>query len=425
VRAIEIVDLALACFERPVYVRREIVHNSHVVRDFEARGVRFVQELDEVPDGATAVFSAHGVSPQVRASATARGLRVIDATCPLVTKVHLEAIRFARMGYEILLVGHAGHEEVEGTMGRRPRRSSSCPPSRRRRSSCGGSRACRVHHADDAVHGGHAADRRSLRVRFQDPRAGQGRHLLRTQNRQVAVRATRAPGPGHSRRGLAQLLQLEPPRRGGGARRRAGLPRGRRVGIDPAWLEGVETIGITSGASAPEFWSEIVACCAPIARWTSTSSSPSKKTYFPCPRSGRRAASAAGGDAADPLLRPEDAAVVNPPRLADKVAFVTGASRGIGEATARRLGAEGARVVLAARDLEACERHAGQMRAAGQEAVAVNCDVTNPVSVSAAIAAAVLRWTRIDILVNNAGLGGRTPLDDPDDARWDAILRPT
>ena len=117
VRAIEIVDLALDCFEGPVYVRREIVHNRHVVRDFEARGVRFVQELGEVPDGATAVFSAHGVSPQVRTQAAERRLRIIDATCPLVTKVHLEAIRFARMGYEILLVGHAGHEEVEGTMG--------------------------------------------------------------------------------------------------------------------------------------------------------------------------------------------------------------------------------------------------------------------------------------------------------------------
>ena len=113
---------------------------------------------------------------------------------------------------------------------------------------------------------------------------------------------------------------------------------------------------------------------------------------------------------------------MNPPRLADKVAFVTGASRGIGEATARRLGAEGARVVLAARDVAACERHAVQMRAAGQEAVAVACDVTDPHSVFAAIGAAVGRWTRIDILVNNAGLGGRTPLDDPDDSRWDAIL---
>ncbi len=113
---------------------------------------------------------------------------------------------------------------------------------------------------------------------------------------------------------------------------------------------------------------------------------------------------------------------MNSPRLANKVAFVTGASRGIGEATVRRLGAEGARVVLAARDVAACERHAGQMRAEGQEAVAVACDVNDPVSVSAAIGAAVARWARVDILVNNAGLGGRTPLDDPDDARWDAIL---
>jgi NAD(P)-dependent dehydrogenase (short-subunit alcohol dehydrogenase family) len=113
---------------------------------------------------------------------------------------------------------------------------------------------------------------------------------------------------------------------------------------------------------------------------------------------------------------------VTRPRLADKAAFVTGASRGIGEATARRLGAEGARVVLAARDLEACERHAGEMRAAGIEAFAVACDVTDAASVAGAIGAAVDRWRHIDILVNNAGVGGRTPLDDPDDARWDAIL---
>lgn len=110
------------------------------------------------------------------------------------------------------------------------------------------------------------------------------------------------------------------------------------------------------------------------------------------------------------------------PRLADKVAFVTGASRGIGEAIARRLGAEGARVVLGARDQEACDRHAADIRAAGGQALAVRCDVVDPASVARAVGAAVERWKRIDILVNNAGLGGRTPLDDPDDARWDAIL---
>jgi len=116
------------------------------------------------------------------------------------------------------------------------------------------------------------------------------------------------------------------------------------------------------------------------------------------------------------------AVLVTRPLLADKVALVTGASRGIGESIARRLGAEGASVVLAARDREACERHASRMRAAGQEALAVACNVTDRASVALAIGAAVSRWGRIDILVNNAGLGGRTPLDDPDDALWDAIL---
>ncbi len=120
VRAIDIVEQALQLLPTPIYVRKEIVHNRFVVEQFRKRGVIFVNELDEVPDGATVIFSAHGVSPAVREMARRKNLRVIDATCPLVTKVHLEAIRFAKEGYSIILIGHAGHEEVEGTMGEAP-----------------------------------------------------------------------------------------------------------------------------------------------------------------------------------------------------------------------------------------------------------------------------------------------------------------
>jgi 4-hydroxy-3-methylbut-2-enyl diphosphate reductase len=120
VRAIEIVNTVLQLLPPPIYVRKEIVHNRFVVEHFKQRGVIFVNELDEVPDGATVIFSAHGVSPAVREMARKKNLRVIDATCPLVTKVHLEAIRFAQEGYSIILIGHEGHEEVEGTMGEAP-----------------------------------------------------------------------------------------------------------------------------------------------------------------------------------------------------------------------------------------------------------------------------------------------------------------
>ena len=121
-RAIEIVERALERYGAPVYVRKQIVHNTHVVADLERRGAIFVDELDEVPDGATVVFSAHGVSPAVRDEAGRRGLDAIDATCPLVAKVHAEARRFADDGYLVVLIGHAGHEEVEGTLGEAPRR---------------------------------------------------------------------------------------------------------------------------------------------------------------------------------------------------------------------------------------------------------------------------------------------------------------
>ena len=121
-RAIDIVELALEVCPHPVYVRKEIVHNRHVVEALRAKGAQFVDELHEVPDDATVIFSAHGISPAVRDEAQRRGLRVIDATCPLVTKVHLEAIRYAREGYSIILVGHADHDEVVGTMGEAPDR---------------------------------------------------------------------------------------------------------------------------------------------------------------------------------------------------------------------------------------------------------------------------------------------------------------
>ena len=121
-RAIDIVELALGVCEPPVYVRKEIVHNRYVVEELRAKGAIFVDELDEVPDGATVIFSAHGISPEVRADADRRALRVIDATCPLVTKGHLEAICYAREDYSIVLIGHADHDEVIGTLGEAPER---------------------------------------------------------------------------------------------------------------------------------------------------------------------------------------------------------------------------------------------------------------------------------------------------------------
>src|SRR6478672_4580191 len=119
-RAVITVEKALDLYGAPVYVRKQIVHNKHVVSGLESRGAVFVEELDEVPEGATVVFSAHGVSPEVHKQAGERSLKTIDATCPLVTKVHHEARRFASEGYDILLIGHAGHEEVVGTTGEAP-----------------------------------------------------------------------------------------------------------------------------------------------------------------------------------------------------------------------------------------------------------------------------------------------------------------
>src|SRR6266853_2194795 len=120
VRAIDVVKIALDLYGPPVYVRKEIVHNKHVVDELRSAGAIFVEELDEIPAGARAIFSAHGVAPSVRKDAVERNVQVIDATCPLVTKVHLEAVRFARKNFSIILIGHKDHDEVIGTLGEAP-----------------------------------------------------------------------------------------------------------------------------------------------------------------------------------------------------------------------------------------------------------------------------------------------------------------
>ena len=255
VRAIDVVDLALECVEPPLYVRREIVHNLHVVRGFEKRGVRFVDELDEVPDGATVIFSAHGIAPRVREAAARRKLAVIDATCPLVTKVHLEAIRFARQKYRIILIGHPGHEEVEGTMGEAESRIVLV-------SSVAEAEAVEVEDPNRVAYITQTTlsmeDTRpiveALKRRFPKI-AGPAKADIcyATQNRQVAVRALARQAPvilviGSKNSSNSNRLVEEAELAGA----RAYLVDD-ASGVDPAWLEGAETVGLTSGASAPEF----------------------------------------------------------------------------------------------------------------------------------------------------------------------------
>jgi 4-hydroxy-3-methylbut-2-enyl diphosphate reductase len=255
VRAIDVVNLALEYVDPPLYVRREIVHNLHVVRGFEKRGVRFVEELDEVPDGATVVFSAHGIAPRVRDDAARRGLKVIDATCPLVTKVHLEAIRFARLGYRILLIGHPNHDEVEGTLGEAQSRIT-LVSSAAEAETVGVEDPGRVAYITQTTLS--MEDTRpiveTLRRRFPGI-VGPARDDIcyATQNRQLAVRALARQAPvilvigsknsSNSNR-LVEEAQL--------AGARAYLVDD-ASGVDLSWLEGASTVGVTSGASAPEF----------------------------------------------------------------------------------------------------------------------------------------------------------------------------
>ena len=254
-RAVATVEKALEAHGAPVYVRKEIVHNRHVVETLQDRGVVFVDEADEVPAGAVVVFSAHGVSPAVHAQAATRGLRTIDATCPLVTKVHQEVKRFARDDYDILLIGHEGHEEVEGTAGEAPRHVQLVdgPDAVDSVTVRDSSRVVWLSQTTLSVDETMQTVAR-LRQRFPeltDPPSDD--ICYATQNRQVAVKAM-APQCDLvlvvGSRNSSNSVRLVEVARNAGARLAYLVDYARE--IDPAWLHGVHTVGVTSGASVPE-----------------------------------------------------------------------------------------------------------------------------------------------------------------------------
>jgi 4-hydroxy-3-methylbut-2-enyl diphosphate reductase len=253
-RAVQIVERALDSFGAPVHVRRQIVHNAHVIADLERRGAVFVEEIDEVPDGATVIFSAHGVSPAVRRAAEERELHVIDATCPLVAKVHAEARRYSAGGFEIVLVGHAGHEEVEGTYGEAPERTQIVATTAdvERLEVNAGSRVAYLTQttlAQDETAGIIAALRRRFPQLQSPPRSD---ICYATQNRQEAVRAL-APHVdavlvvGSENSSNARRLVEVAERAGASARLIEDAAQ-----ITPEMVAGTERIGLTAGASTPE-----------------------------------------------------------------------------------------------------------------------------------------------------------------------------
>jgi len=259
-RAIEIVEAALRRYGPPVYVRHEIVHNRHVVDGLRAKGAVFVDDPGEVPPGALLIFSAHGVSPAVREAAARQGLRSIDATCPLVTKVHVEARRFAENGLDIVLVGHAGHVEVEGTMGHAPERMRlvESPADVERLALPADARVAVLTQTTLSVDDTREVIE-ALRERF--PRAQLPRKddiCYATQNRQNAVKAmvgevdlvlvVGAPESSNSNR----LVEIA---------RKAGVAAHLVQTADdirPGWLAGAHAVGVTAGASAPEALVEAV-----------------------------------------------------------------------------------------------------------------------------------------------------------------------
>jgi 4-hydroxy-3-methylbut-2-en-1-yl diphosphate reductase len=291
-RAIEIVERALELRGAPVYVRKQIVHNTRVVSDLEQRGAVFVEELDEVPDGATVVFSAHGVSPAVRDTASGRGLSVIDATCPLVSKVHAEARRFAREGYTVALIGHAGHEEVEGTLGEAPESTVLVQTAAdvAALSPADPSKVAYLMQTTLAVD--EAADvAAALRERFPQMRApGSDDICYATTNRQAAVRAVAADADlvlvAGSKNSSNSVRLVE-------RSQRAGTPAYLIDGasdIELSWLSGVSVVGLTAGASAPPaVVDEIIAALSGLGAVTVTERvTTTESVQFGLPREVRR-----------------------------------------------------------------------------------------------------------------------------------------
>ena len=254
-RAVETVERALLAFGAPIYVRKQIVHNLPVVRDLESKGAIFVEELEEVPSGATVILSAHGVAPEVYAQARARELRVIDATCPLVTKVHNEAKKFARDGYHIVLIGHEGHEEVVGTMGEAsssitligaPDEADALDLPAEDKVAYLSQTTLSVDETNDVIE--------RLRARFPVIQGPPREDICyATQNRQTAVKVLAEK---------ADVVLVIGSDNSSNSNRLAEVAaaRGARsyliddeTEIEDAWLEGARTVGITSGASAPEW----------------------------------------------------------------------------------------------------------------------------------------------------------------------------
>jgi 4-hydroxy-3-methylbut-2-enyl diphosphate reductase len=254
VRAIDVVRIALDAYGPPIYVRKEIVHNKHVVDELRSLGAVFVEEIDEVPEGSRAIFSAHGVSPTVRRDAAERKLKVIDATCPLVTKVHLEAVRFAREGYSILLIGHRDHDEVIGTLGEAPVQTFliATVEDADQVQVPDPDRVCYLTQTTLSLDETRDIVAR-LKERFPKMQGPPAQDICyATENRQMAVKAV-AP--------FSDLLLVVGSRNSSNSKRLVEVCENAGVhsflvdderDVSPAWLENVNTVAITAGASAPE-----------------------------------------------------------------------------------------------------------------------------------------------------------------------------